>query len=188
MIRQSSQTAARRAMRQVVRGVVMKSNDDPMMQELDLKTTYSEEPTKVERFQQPGFSSVPLDPKDKKHAEAIVVYPQGNSSHPVVVATDDRRVRPTKRKPGTSTFYDQKNNKHFLEWDENGNLVINFEKGTDKKFIIKFGDDTYTFHKEGLNIEIDDGHSVRVNKKRIDHKHKHKDVTPGSGTTGDPIP
>lgn len=169
----------------MTRAVITKTDDDPMMQTMDLKTIHSENHSAVERFQIPGFSSVPMEPKDNKHAEALVVYPQGNSSHPVIVAVDDRRVRPKKQKPGTAMFYDQKDNTRNMQWDENGNLVLSIPK--EKSFIVKMGDDTYTFGQDGLNIKIKDEHFVKVNDKRIDHKHKHKDVQAGPDKTGEPI-
>jgi len=53
-----------------------------------------------ERIQQYGVSSVPLP-----GAEAVVLFPGGDRSHPLIVAVDDRRYRPTGRPQGEVTIY-----------------------------------------------------------------------------------
>jgi len=55
---------------------------------------------RVERFQQYGFSSVPL-----AGAEAIVLCVGGNRNHLVAIATDDRRYRERDLEPGESALY-----------------------------------------------------------------------------------
>lgn len=53
-----------------------------------------------ERFQQYGFSSVPL-----AGAEAVVIFPNGDRSRALVVAVDDRRYRPTGGQAGDVFLY-----------------------------------------------------------------------------------
>ena len=111
MRRGTTRDAAARAGVMVTRGTIAKANDDPKMQEVDVNGLHDETKTGVERFQNYGFSSVPLPPSmdDKgvmRHAEAIVLSGSGNRSHPIVIGVDDRRHRPKKLKPGESAVYD----------------------------------------------------------------------------------
>ncbi|MET3969090.1 phage baseplate assembly protein [Bradyrhizobium sp. S3.9.1] len=118
-----------RAMHQIVRMTLNKSNDDPMMQELDFDGMNSEGRQKVERVQGFGFTSTPL-PRDEKKgqqsqggggsggvggdgeqakgpaAEGIAVFVGGQRNHPVVIAVDDRRHRPMGLNPGENAQYD----------------------------------------------------------------------------------
>jgi phage gp45-like len=54
----------------------------------------------AEHFQPYGLSSVPLP-----GAEGVVLFPNGDRSHPLVVVVSDRRHRPTGGQPGQVTFY-----------------------------------------------------------------------------------
>jgi phage gp45-like len=56
--------------------------------------------TGAEHFQPYGFASVPL-----AGAEAVVVFPNGDRSHPLVTAVSDRRYRPTGGDPGQITIH-----------------------------------------------------------------------------------
>lgn len=74
----------------VARGVVKLVDDARKMQSLQLSVQADVVRDKVERFQEYGFTSVPL-----KDAEAILLAVGGNTAHLVCVAVDDRRYRPT---------------------------------------------------------------------------------------------
>ncbi len=77
--------------------------DDNPVQTVSVKLFRGEERTGVERIQEYGFSSVP-----REGAQAIVLFLGGECSHPVVIATDDRRYRPTGQAPGDSMMYTDK--------------------------------------------------------------------------------
>ena len=118
-MRSNTRDAARRAVLGAVRGTMHKANDDPLMQANDTRLLHSELLTGVERFQNYGHTSVPLppDPDGKKAAETLAVFLNGNRSHPIVIAVDDRRHRPKKLKPGESALYDDQGQQVYVSRD-----------------------------------------------------------------------
>lgn len=88
----------------VARGVVQLVDDDKKLQLVQLGVLANEtvegKGTGAEHFQAYGFTSVPL-----AGAESVVLFPNGDRSHPLVVATSDRRYRITGGKPGEVTVY-----------------------------------------------------------------------------------
>lgn len=94
---------ANRVANSIARGVVQLVNDERMMQLVQLGVLEGETvegDTGAEHFQPYGFSSVPLT-----GAEAVVVFPNGDRSHPLVVTVSDRRHRPTGGEPGEVTVH-----------------------------------------------------------------------------------
>lgn len=72
----------------VSRAVVTLVNDSLKLQGLQLKVLADETLDNVERFQEYGYSSVPLP-----GAEAVLLCLGGHRDHPVVISVDDRRYR-----------------------------------------------------------------------------------------------
>lgn len=72
----------------VARAIVRLVADDKNLQELQLEVLKGELRDRCERFQEYGFTSVPLP-----GAEAVAVFVGGNRDHPIVLAVDDRRYR-----------------------------------------------------------------------------------------------
>lgn len=89
----------RRLRLQVSRGVIRRSDDERKLQELQLDLLAGET-AEMERFQQYGFSSRPLE-----GAEALAAAVGGSRSHLVAFAVDDRRHRPRDLQPGESIMY-----------------------------------------------------------------------------------
>lgn len=98
----------------VARGVVSLVNDSPRMQELQLQLLAGETADGAERFQDYGFTSVPLPPNGDGEAEAVVVCPMGSRDHPIVVAVGDRRYRLTGLEAGEVAIYDDLGGKIHL--------------------------------------------------------------------------
>lgn len=150
----------------LARATVEKIKDKPKRQELDLNLLHEETKTDVERFQNYGFSSVPLKPsskgKKKEYAGAVVVFPSGDRSHGVVLAVDDKRHRPTDLKDGESTLYDDQGQRFHLT-REGIDLL-----GGDKRlrFKVKIGDHSHTFKKDEGLIEVGNA-SVSVKDGKI---------------------
>ena len=85
----------------VARGVVSLVNDGLKLQGVQL-AILDGEIREAERFQQYGFTSVPLP-----GAEAVVVFVGGRRDHGLVVAVDDRRYRKKGLLPGEVALYNQ---------------------------------------------------------------------------------
>lgn len=82
------------------RAVVTLVDDARKLQLLQIGVLADETLDEAERFQEYGFTSVPV-----AGAEAVVVFPNGDRGHPLVVAVDDRRYRPTGLQPGEVAVY-----------------------------------------------------------------------------------
>ena len=72
----------------VARAVVQLVNDGTKLQVVQLEVLEGETRDGCERFQEYGFTSVPL-----AGSEAVVLFVGGRRDHPLVVAVDDRRYR-----------------------------------------------------------------------------------------------
>lgn len=72
----------------VARAVVQLVNDGAQMQAIQLLVLAGETREGCERFQEYGFTSVPV-----AGAEAVVLFADGRRDHPLIVAVDDRRYR-----------------------------------------------------------------------------------------------
>lgn len=94
----------RRVRLMVARGVLELIDNTQNCQILQVTVRADQLRDDVERFQEYGFSSVP-----KAGAEALVMLVSGSSDHPVVVATEDRRYRPTSLVEGEACLYTLQN-------------------------------------------------------------------------------
>lgn len=101
----------------VGRGVVKGADDGKKLQALQLGVLAGETVDGGEHHQPYGFSSVPLG-----GAEAVVLFPDGDRARPLVVATSDRRYRPTDGEAGQVTMYHWKGAKVTML--ENGNIEL----------------------------------------------------------------
>lgn len=195
MIRSSRADSAGRAFRQFTRATVSKVDDGPKMQEVDVNLLQDEKKQSVERFQNYGFSSVPHGPKGGKHAEAVVAFLGGNRSHATIIAIDDRRYRPKGLKEGESVVYDDQKQKILV-----GREGIRISGGDPELPLhIDVGGTKFRFTKDSIELTVGDktfkidssgfkftGGSVEHNEHDIGRTHKHKDVEPGGGLTGEP--
>lgn len=93
-----------RIVNMVGRGVVQLVNDAKKLQLVQLDVLKGETVEGGgdggEHFQPYGFSSVPL-----AGAEAVVLFPNGDRSHPIVISTPDRRYRPSGGAAGDVNLY-----------------------------------------------------------------------------------
>lgn len=83
------------------RCVLTAIDDAAKVQRVQLTALRDEVHGDVERFQDYGFTSVPLP-----GAEAVAVFVAGNRGHGIVVVADDRRYRKTGLAPGEVAVYD----------------------------------------------------------------------------------
>lgn len=97
----------------VSRGVVLLVNDAAKMQEIQLKIMADDTMDGVERFQNYGFTSKP-----HTGSEAIALTVNGDKSHTVVIAVDDRRYRLKGLDDGEVALYDDQGQKIVLKRDQ----------------------------------------------------------------------
>lgn len=91
---------ANRVANSIARAVVQLVDDGKKLQLMQLGALAGETIDGAEHHQPYGFSSVPLP-----GAEAVVTFPNGDRSHPLVVAVSDRRHRPTGGAAGEVVLY-----------------------------------------------------------------------------------
>lgn len=84
----------------IARAVVQLVDDTTKIQLLQLGVLADEDVDDAERVGQYGLLSIP-----HVGAEAVVVFPNGDRAHPLVVAVDDRRYRPTGGEAGEVGLY-----------------------------------------------------------------------------------
>ena len=106
MMRERASEAARRVYTTLTRGWLVKPDDSKRMQELTIRDRFGVELREVEHWQPYGVTAVPKPPADDKQAEVLIAYLGGSPSHPVVIATADRRSRPTNMEPGEVALHD----------------------------------------------------------------------------------
>lgn len=102
----------------VARAVVRLVNDDDGVQVLQLDLLAGETRDEIERFQNYGFTSRPLD-----GAEAAVMFVGGRRDHGVVVAVDDRRYRLKGLEGGEVAMYTDEGDSIRLNRGGNINLT-----------------------------------------------------------------
>lgn len=115
----------------VARAVVSRVDDSKMLQNAQIGALDSEELDDCERFQQYGFSSVPI-----AGAEAVAVFPSGDRGHPLIVAVDDRRYRVSGLEAGEVAIYNNTGAKVVITKD--GDIVATPASGR----TIKLGSST----------------------------------------------
>jgi len=114
----------------VARAVVKLVADGGKLQSLQVMVGADETREACERFQEYGFTSVPLP-----GAEAVVVFVGGRRDHALVAAVDDRRYRPTGLADGEVAVYHKDGARIQLAAD--GSITITAKPG--QKIILNGG-------------------------------------------------
>lgn len=151
----------------VARAVVQLVEDGKKLQLVQLGVLADETIDGAEHHQPYGFSSVPL-----AGAEAVVVFPSGDRSHPLVVGVSDRRHRPTGGEAGEVTMY-----------SHTGAVVRMLANG-----------DVEVHPAPGGEVLISDGGAAAALATKADidalktwaASHTHSGVTAGGGVSGAP--
>jgi phage baseplate assembly protein V len=99
----------RRIALMISRAVLTMADDTTLLQEVQVKLLGEETLSRLERFQEYGFTSVP-----HAGAEALALSLGGNRSHTVIVSMDDRRYRLTGLTDGEVAIYDDRGQKFHL--------------------------------------------------------------------------
>ncbi len=107
----------------VSRGVLKLVDDAKKFQALQVELLDGEIRDDVERVQNYGFTSVPVE-----GAEVVAVCVGGKRDHAVVIAVDDRQYRLRNLESGEVAVYDKTGSKFLLK--ANGNIEITPSSGT----------------------------------------------------------
>lgn len=107
----------RRIMHMVSRAKLTMVSDQEGLQRLQVTVLNGETRDFVERFQQYGFSSHP-----QPGAEVLMLSVGGSRDHPIIIAVDDRRVRPGSAEPGETEFYNDVGVSFLLKAD--GTILV----------------------------------------------------------------
>jgi phage baseplate assembly protein V len=99
-IRHHLRPLANKIANSLARAVVGLVDDTTKLQLVQLGVLAGETVDRAEHHQPYGFTSVPL-----AGAEAVVLFPNGDRAHPLVVTVSDRRYRPTGGDPGEVTVH-----------------------------------------------------------------------------------
>ncbi len=168
---------ARRVRLMVGRAVLNLVNDAGGLQTLQVSALADETRDGVERVQNYGVSSVPL-----QGATVVMVSVAGVRDHLVAVAVDDPRYRPQDLQPGEVCIYTDEGDRILLK---RGRII---EIETDQ-LIVKAGTkvrfETPLVESTGEIIDKADTNTRSGSQMRAQHnKHKHTDVQTGGGTSG----
>ena len=104
----------------VGRAILAAVNDAEMTQKLKLSLLSDEVATDVERFEEYGFSTYPLE-----GAEAVAAFLNGNRDHGIVLCVHDRRHRPQDMEEGEVKLYTHEGAHLWLKQDRNLELSGN---------------------------------------------------------------
>jgi phage gp45-like len=113
---------ARRVDNMIARATVKKSDDAKKIQELQIGLLAGEVRDEVERFQNYGFTAVPLE-----GAEAAVIFVGGRRDHGLAIAVDDRRYRIKSLESGEVCVYNHTGAK--IVFKANGDVEVTPKSG-----------------------------------------------------------
>lgn len=171
------QPLARRIRLTVSRGIILLVNDAMRLQNVQIALLADETRDQVERFQQYGFTSVPLP-----GAEAVFLSVGGSRDHGIVIAIDDRRYRLKGLQPGEIAIYDDQGQTIHLQRDRKIQV-----SGCDELTVVagtKVTLDTPELHCTG-NItaagDISDKTRSMAGDRDIYNAHRHGNSTTPSG-------
>lgn len=120
----------------IARAVIKNVDNSTKMQMLQLGEVEGGPYDDCENFQGYGFTSTPM-----AGAEVVVVFPNGDRAHALVIGVDDRRYRPTDLDPGESALYDTTGTRVHMAND--GTVLVGTAGGVFKQLVTK---DEYDVH------------------------------------------
>lgn len=160
------------------RSIIRLVNDSEGIQKLQLDLMANETRSRVERFQEYGLTSVPLD-----GAEAAVVFLGGNRDHGIIIATDDRRYRLKNLEGGEVALYTDEGDYIHLKRDNN------IEVQTDVltiKATTKVRIESPLVETTGDIIDQEDASNPHTVREMREIYNAHTHTGDSGGTTSDP--
>lgn len=166
----------------VVRGVVAMVDAGRKLQAIQVRLTAAEVKGNVEHFEPYGWTS-----HAHPGAETIVAFVGGDRSHGVVLCVADRRYRLVGLEAGEVAIYS----------DEGDSVVL--KRGR----MVEVTTETFRLNAKRCELNASDG--ITLNAPRVSatgdidaeggvtagptsvRDHRHKEVQPGSGTSGGPV-
>jgi len=135
-------------------------DDGKKLQQVQVELLADEVKDSVERFQQYGFTSVPLT-----GAETVCVFLGGGRDHGIVVAIDDRRYRLTGLENGDVALYTDEGTKIVLGRDRTITVDCDTWNETSKETVtVK----TKAFKVECETLDLTASQSITVNSPSVD--------------------
>lgn len=106
-------------------GILRIIDDTKKIQKCQISLMDNETHSNVDRYQEYGFSSVPLP-----GAQAVAVSIAGSRDNSIIIATEDGRYRPLNLNPGEVTIYNQLGDKIVIKQNRTieitaPNVIIN---------------------------------------------------------------
>ncbi|MDU5045487.1 MAG: phage baseplate assembly protein V, partial [Enterobacter roggenkampii] len=127
------QSLQRQVLSLIGRAVVKSINADSKCQTVDVELLAGQGKAGIEHLEPYGFTS-----RAKSGAEAVVLFPDGDRSHAVVVSISDRRYRIKGLKTGEVAFYDDQGQTVTLTRNgiviDGGGKVITFKNAPKARF------------------------------------------------------
>ena len=170
----------------ISRALVVLVDDTKLLQELQVSLLEGEARAVAERFQQYGFTSVPLE-----DAEAIALSIGGSRSHIVVLAVDDRRYRRKDLAPGETCIYNQHGDRVHIREDGTIDVVASTKVFVDAPEVECTGN---VLIKGNLHVEgeitcdgnVSDSAGSMQEMRTTYNGHTHPGVQTGGGSTPPP--
>ena len=159
----------------VNRAVVRLVNDDLKMQAMQIEVLRGEVRQAVERFQNYGFTSVPM-----KGAEAVVLFPGGLREQGLIIAVDDRRYRLKGLEAGEVAIYTDEGD--YVHLKRNNQMVLHSESKI--IFDTPLAEVSGDLHVIGTMTADTDAVIADITFTT----HIHSGVQGGAGNTGAPVP
>jgi len=128
-------------------------DDGKKLQQVQVELLADEVKDHVERFQQYGFTSVPLE-----GAEVLCVFLGGGRDHGIAFAIDDRRYRLTGLKNGDVALYT----------DEGTRIVLSRDKTVTITECDELKIEASHMHVDCDTLEINASDSITVNSPSVD--------------------
>jgi phage gp45-like len=150
-LRQTLAEAAQRAFNGIARGTLVKADDAHKWQEVRVRTEFGDDWSNVEVAHPYGVTSVakpPADSKTSDAAECVIVFPDGDRSHPIVIVMGDRRYRLQNLQEGEFAIHDDQGQQVYISRDR---IVVN----SSKEIHVQSGDAHGLFTSDKTKLQYD---------------------------------